>query len=288
MNEHEIMDAEGLMPAVDQQIGSYAGREAIPALIAALSKAQGEFLPVGTNAEGKITPKEGRQGFTFRYAELSAFIAASQKALTANGLAVTAMPVIRDGAQALSMLVLHKDGGFIRAEAVMPRVPDGGYLSQMLMAWGGAVSFLRRYLYKAVLNMAEVEEEQVEGEGTDDLRATMPTTAAQRAQAPFPKHPEISKAASVSELSRVMTRLEKADKAKFAEHYNARAAELRHISGADDHVDGGRRSDPDLRPTGQHRVAPGPGWAHHRVNRLQGTQSSSCRHDQGSGVAPGH
>lgn len=225
MNDAPLTNDMGITPVMTREVGSYVGPQAIPALIDALAKAQGEFLPVGTNAEGKITPKEGRQGFTFKYAELSAFIAASQPALSKHGLAVTSMPSQRDGSPVLCMLVMHKDGGYIRAEAYFPRVPDG-FLSQMLMAWGGIVSFLRRYLYKAVLNMAEVEEEVIDGPGTDDVQASMPN---KNAPAPYPKHPDISKAASVSELSKVMTKLEKSDKAKFAEHYNARAAELRQV-----------------------------------------------------------
>jgi hypothetical protein len=206
-----------------------AAADAIPQLVAALAKASEGFEEVSKDQEGVVNPKDSsKAGYKFKYAALAAYVQATRPSLAANGLIVTShLSEAEDGAKIVHTYLMHASGGFMFSSMAVPRIGDG-YISQIMQAFGGAVSYIRRYLYIALLNLV-CDDEDIDAEGVGDgVKGDMQTN---KAAAAFPKHPDITKAKTIGDLSRVMTAFEKADKGKYRFHFEARQIELRAESG---------------------------------------------------------
>lgn len=205
--------------------------DAIPQLIAALAKASEGFEEVSKDQEGVVNPKDSaKAGYKFKYAALAAYVQATRPSLSANGLIVTShLSEAEDGAKIVHTYLMHASGGFMFSSMAVPRIGDG-YISQIMQAFGGAVSYIRRYLYIALLNLV-CDDEDIDAEDVGDgVKADMQTS---KASAAFPKHPDITKAKTIGEVNRVMSGLEKSDKAKYSTHHQARMMELRAESSAE-------------------------------------------------------
>lgn len=118
------------------------------ALHLALSRAQGEFLPLVKNREVVITSQKG--SYKFRYADLEACIAATRPALAKHELAVTQPVVTKEdtGEEFIETSLHHSGGGSIFSRARLPAI-QGDFKS-----FGAAITYLRRYCYCAMLGIA--------------------------------------------------------------------------------------------------------------------------------------
>ena len=81
---------------------------------------------------------------------------ATIEALSANGLIITQLPTDLDGRFALKTVLAHVSGGSIETTLPMPPVKNDPH------GIGGAISYSRRYMYAAILNI--VGEEDDDGE----------------------------------------------------------------------------------------------------------------------------
>lgn len=193
-----------------------AGDDALIKLAEALATAQGTFDVPLENCTGHIVPRDPTKApFSFKYADMASLLAATRPALAANGFSVTSMPVVVRGEQHVRTVLLHKAGGFIQGEVPIPRILDGA-IGQIMQAYGGVIQYSRRYLYKAMLNLAESESLPPEdglGEATGSLTK-------------MKRHPDIEKATTIAELTAVMSRLPLSSKREYADHYNARQQQI--------------------------------------------------------------
>lgn len=128
--------------------------ESISQLSAALAKAQGEFTPAkktGENPHLKNT-----------YATLDDVIASVRGPLSANGLAVV-QPLTSEGEHfILETLLMHESGEWIGTEALIQHMAGNRGVNE-LQAFGGALTYMRRYMLSAMLGINT--EADTDGEG---------------------------------------------------------------------------------------------------------------------------
>lgn len=162
--------------------------EQIAKLYGALAKAQAAFAVVKRNK--KVTIKSDKGAYSFDYAPLEELTGATRKALTDQGLAILT-PMVRSGDHARVMVILtHADGG--RLAAAWEFVPTGD-MKQM----GGQVTYLRRYGYGALLNLAGDDD-------ADDTDAPLPDQKRQPNQRPAPRAPAPVEKAPEGEIVEAM------------------------------------------------------------------------------------
>jgi|SRR5690554_3188521 len=149
-------EQEGLTAKVDAQAGRIAEKQA--ALYAALAAAQGEFETPKKNREVEIRPRD-KPHYKFRYADMEELIRVTRPALVKHGLAVV-QPLHDTGSVVnIQTMVVHKGGGTLSA-TVNVRRTDGD-----VKQFGGAITYLRRYSYSAILNLAADDDLDEDGAG---------------------------------------------------------------------------------------------------------------------------
>lgn len=131
----------------------------MPALYAALAKAQGQFQPIEKNREVRIQMKTGG-AYNFRYADLQEVLAKTRQALAANGLALVQTIEPTSTGQALVCKLVHAEGGSIISQVPMASARDLGDPK----AFGAAISYLRRYLVTAMLGVAADDDLDEDGQ----------------------------------------------------------------------------------------------------------------------------
>jgi hypothetical protein len=148
--------------------------ESIDRLAAALTAAQAAFPPVLKHEEAEIRSAKGN--YSYRYADLASVLAAVRGPLSANGLAVTQVPLrTRDASLVLRTVLMHSSGQFIAGEmeiaADLTRPQDvGSYLT-----------YARRYSLSALVGIASEEDD-------DGAAAQMQARATARANGPRPRY----------------------------------------------------------------------------------------------------
>lgn len=121
---------------------------AMKALHGALAKAAAEFQPIAKNRSVRISTKAGG-AYQFRYADLEAVIAATRPALSKYGLAVV-QPLMQSGERMmLTTTLVHEEGGIITSSLPVPGI-DGKDPKE----YGALITYLRRYMLTALLNVA--------------------------------------------------------------------------------------------------------------------------------------
>lgn len=134
--------------------------EAAAALMAAMAKAQGEFLPIEKNREVTITTKSGHS-YKFRYADLEEIFSKTRPALASNGLAL--IQTVEHGQQGplLSCKLMHAAGGMITSEVLIPSARD---MAGDPKAFGAAITYFRRYMVTAMLGVAADDDLDADGQ----------------------------------------------------------------------------------------------------------------------------
>jgi hypothetical protein len=212
-----------LIPNRDGDIGE---------LFADLAAAQGEFPPIEKNQTARIV-KNGQLLYTFDYADMGEIRAKTTPALSKHGIAVIALPTVRDtqrGGHILRTMLVHKSGA--RIESVLA-LPGMGGEKDNVKDFGGYITYLRRYQLSAMLNVAADADLDSShgGEGEDGERAgsDAPRIGSQpQTSAPFnpAEHPELTKAANLQQLNKAWLAIKEDKRPKFEAHYNARLEEL--------------------------------------------------------------
>lgn len=151
----------------------------LPALFAALAKAQGEFQPVERDKRVVIQGKDGKPGYSFFYAELASVIAATRPALSKHGLAVF-QPIHYDGdTWWLLTIITHAEGAALTYRVRLPGAED-------IKAFGGQITYLRRYTYAPAVGVASEDDVEEDGDGADPGQQQRGYSNAPRPPAPPP------------------------------------------------------------------------------------------------------
>lgn len=215
-NQVPVFEREPLLPKPDIEVSFGAfGDPRTVALLGALAQAQGAFGQVVKNRSVTIRQKSGGS-YTFEYADLAAIRDATQDALSKNGIAILSFPVKRAGDRYLRTIITHSDGGFIWAELPIPSAADGE-TSEAIKAFGGYMTYLRRYLVIGMLNLSA--DPDLDEDGSDGRHKTS-DPAGDAAEA-------MKEAKTIQELAGIMSKIPEKEKTKYLDLFNRRSAELR-------------------------------------------------------------
>jgi hypothetical protein len=130
--------------------------ETIGELITALAKAQGEFQAVKKSAENPFLRN--------RYATLDGVIDVIRGPLSRNGLAFVQPLTTAEGACWLETRIMHASGEWIATAAEIPEF-NGSKGVNSLQSFGGALTYMRRYMLTSMLGINA--EEDTDGTGND-------------------------------------------------------------------------------------------------------------------------
>jgi len=112
---------------------------------AALSKAQGEFKPIGLNKENPY--------FKNKYADFDSIVRSVRASLAKNNLSVTQQTIITDsGTTILKTRLRHTSGQWIETRArVLPTKADA-------QSYASALTYMKRYSYVSLLNITTTDD----------------------------------------------------------------------------------------------------------------------------------
>lgn len=119
----------------------------LPALAAALAKAQGDFPAITRGKEVTVQMKTGGS-YKFSYAALDTILSAVRAPLAANGLSISQL---LDGGDLVTLL-MHEGGGVLSCRWRLPSTGE-------IQALGSAITYLRRYSLQAILGIATEEDD---------------------------------------------------------------------------------------------------------------------------------
>lgn len=135
--------------------------ESISSLASALAAAQGEFAAATKSRENPFLKN--------MYATLDDIIAAVRVPLSKNGLSFM-QPFTSDdtGEYTLETILFHESGEWYSSKAVVPRFAGKGI--NELQAFGGALTYWRRYMLASMLGVSS--EEDRDGNGKERVQKT--------------------------------------------------------------------------------------------------------------------
>jgi hypothetical protein len=159
MDSHEFLTLRDMIQSIDNHLTDLIKERPrtkptqsydLNELATALAKAQAEIEVAGR--------KETNPFFKSKYADLAELIKVSRPALTKNGLAVMQQILTdEDGMTWLHTILTHTSGQWIETRMrVVPTKNDP-------QSFGSCVTYLRRYCYAALINIA-VSDEDDDGE----------------------------------------------------------------------------------------------------------------------------
>lgn len=154
----------------------------------ALAKAQGAFKPIVKNRTVSMDVQNKKTGnyytVNFKYADMQEIDEKTRPALAANGLSISNVLVDVEGGAILTMNLVHSAGHRIGSEAFIMRGDD-------LKQFGGRISYMRRYLKQALLDVAADDDLDEDGQGGGDPGTgnAAPPPMPARKTAPAPKAP---------------------------------------------------------------------------------------------------
>lgn len=120
--------------------------ESVNELATALAKAQGEMKTPDKNKTAKIPTKTGGS-YQYSYADLSEVIECIRKPLAANGLS----HVFTMERGAIQLRLMHTSGQWISSDLDLPSNQD-------IKMFGGTITYLRRYMLCAMLDIHADED----------------------------------------------------------------------------------------------------------------------------------
>ena len=125
-------------------------------LFEALAKAQGEF---GTAVKTSFNPH-----FKSYFADLEELIRVTRPALAKHGLSVTQGIVYLDGEQFIETELGHSSG---QSKISLAKISSE---KPTLQSFGSAITYIERYAYKALLNIATKDDDD-DGTAGNDIKA---------------------------------------------------------------------------------------------------------------------
>ena len=127
--------------------------ESINDIAAALAKAQGQFVNPSRNRDVEVSMKTGGK-YSFSYATLDGILDMCRKPLSDNGLGIVHALSTDEQGPICETRLLHASGQWI--ETAVPIIVADNANAQ---AWGGAITYARRYGICALLSIAADEDD---------------------------------------------------------------------------------------------------------------------------------
>lgn len=129
-----------------------------------LAKAKAKFKHIEKNKLVEVK-KEGRLLYTYRYAEMTKVLDATEPALCEHGFSVLQPPSRVDGREiSVNTLLLHKDGAFLSSCWKLNYAGD-------IKSVAGDLTMVQRYAYSKLLNLATDEDaDEMAGESGKEER----------------------------------------------------------------------------------------------------------------------
>lgn len=121
----------------------------------ALSKAQGEMVLAGKD----------KQGYGFKYADLTEYIVASRPALTKFELSVSQLLIKEDKSDAVLTILSHSSGEWFKSTSNVLIGDDYKKLNQskQQQTRGADITYTKKYAYAAITGVVANEEEDPDG-----------------------------------------------------------------------------------------------------------------------------
>lgn len=164
-------------------------------LTAALAAAQAEFPVIAKTLTARVPTKNGGE-YTYTYADLADVLNAVRPILARHGLAVT-QPTTKDGL--LVTRIRHVAGGVIESEVMLGQSPSSP------QAFGGALTYLRRYELTTLLGIAAEDDRDAQD---------VPTPSSKPEREPLPPWATPADDARKRELVALVSPFIGADRAK--------------------------------------------------------------------------
>lgn len=142
-------------------------------MIVALANAQAEFPRITKGNTAEVTSQKGSYSYT--YADLSDVLAAVRPVLARNGIALFQRTEHRDSGVFLVTELLHVSGAKLTSEVALGQNPSSP------QAFGGALTYLRRYELTTMLGIAAEDDTDAQhvpaGGGREPAPAPLPAWA---------------------------------------------------------------------------------------------------------------
>lgn len=151
-------------------------------LAKALAKAQGSFPPIPKNKTTTVKTKSGGQ-YTYNYADLPSILDLTRKPLSENGLSISQMTMVHDGAMVLLTRLMHSSGEYI--EATYP-LPIGALAQDM----GSAITYARRYSLAPIIGIAPDDDDDGKAAQENEAKPSVPQKPASNVIPGFGKQPK--------------------------------------------------------------------------------------------------
>jgi hypothetical protein len=173
-------------PAVFQQVFEVTHSITIGALVAALAKAQLKFKPVLKQNENAAFTRGNRISY---YADLAAYIDATQEALAKEELVVLQWPDVSPDAKTMTIesILAHSSGEWMRGRLTLPALGRDGFTAQ---SCGSSITYGRRYSYAAITGCASQDDDGNAASGRGSTEAAQDvarTKLEEKAKSPNPK-----------------------------------------------------------------------------------------------------
>lgn len=137
--------------------------ETITEIAKALAAAQGKFPPVPKTRTNPL--------FKHKYATLDDVINTVRGPLAAHGLSfVQPLSNGADGAVVLETVIIHQSGEWLSTIAHVPAL-SGNKATNELQTFGGALTYMRRYMLTSMLGISSEEDGDGNGEKSKPKRA---------------------------------------------------------------------------------------------------------------------
>jgi hypothetical protein len=188
--------------------------EQIDKLAAALAKAQGVITNAVTDKENPAFKRAGTNGT--KYASLAAVINSLREPLSANGLAISQMPLVRESGMVLRTTLMHSSGQWICGEYPLP-------LTARPQEMGSALTYARRYSLASMICNAVDEDDDGNGAEEHGHRTDSSGRAPPR-PAPVAIQPAKSPSGDAPKALRVPMKDGKHDWIKFGQELIAEAS----------------------------------------------------------------
>jgi hypothetical protein len=160
-------------------IGGLTQSEELDQLYGAMAAAQAELVNPDSNKVADVELKSGGS-YTFKFANLAAGLAVVRPVFGRHGLMLTQVPTRAGGATFLVTRIGHKSGQWM--QSVLPLPALGGRMQE----WGGALTFMRRYVVFSMVGIA-ADTDDDDANAWDNNRATINDAGARRDDSPPPR-----------------------------------------------------------------------------------------------------
>lgn len=167
--------------------------DSVTKLLGALAAAKKDFGKVSKKQENTFFKKDGKNS---KYADLNAYLFATEDILEANGLIITQLAGSKEGHAGIITILFHVESGeYLQSELLLPldRVTAQGA--------GSAITYARRYAYAAILGLAAEDDDGNAASGVSSQSGQLKSVPVKPAPQSNPKQPFKPVPASIPDVS---------------------------------------------------------------------------------------